>query len=134
LENRSFGNLLGTFPGANGISRAGQSVVQRCSSGTPYRFLSRTPGPFDVESNVPEVRALTLPQLPNEPFAIDRVIPGMHSDNSLRNDISNQLGLFLPILRQARKRRHPQAAGQAALDCCPGEERTDEGKTEGNTD
>src|SRR4051794_4320402 len=65
LENRSFNNLLGTFPGANGISRARHSVLQQDRSGTPYRFLPPTTGPFDVDSNVPEVRALTLPQLPN---------------------------------------------------------------------
>jgi phospholipase C len=85
LENRSFNNLLGTFPGANGIARAKQTVVQRDRSGTSYRFLPPTTGPFDVESNVPEVRALTLPQLPNEPFALDQVVPGISIGTTIRN-------------------------------------------------
>jgi phospholipase C len=85
LENRSFDNLLGSFPAANGISRAGQAAVQRDRSGTPYRFLPPTTGPFDVESNVPEVRALALPQLPNQPFAIDEVVPGISIATTIRN-------------------------------------------------
>jgi acid phosphatase len=70
LENRSFDNLLGEFPGANGLSQA-QSALQRDRNGTPYVLLPPAVGPFDVEGNTPAVRAIKMGELPNAPFAID---------------------------------------------------------------
>ena len=84
LENRSFNNLFGTFPGANGLSRVGQSVVQRDQNGAVYRFLPNPQGPFDVQGNAPHVRALSLPELPNEPFAIDGAAPGISIGTTTR--------------------------------------------------
>lgn len=73
LENRSFDNLLGTYPGANGLQ--GASTVQRDRSGTTYAVLPGVKGPFDVADNPPQVRALEIGPLPNAPFAIDGVSP-----------------------------------------------------------
>jgi phospholipase C len=75
MENRSFDNLLGAFPGANGVDRAGPSALQRDAGGTPYENLPGVKGPFDVPSNPPDVRAIALGPLPNRPFAIDAVDP-----------------------------------------------------------
>jgi len=75
MENRSFDNLLGAFPGANGLDRAGPSTLQRDADGKPYDVLPEVKGPFDIPSNPPEVRAITLGPLGNEPFAIDAVDP-----------------------------------------------------------
>jgi phospholipase C len=39
LENRSFDNLYGLFPGANGISAAGTAAVQVDKNGRPFEYL-----------------------------------------------------------------------------------------------
>jgi phospholipase C len=75
LENHSFDNLLGTFPGANNLTRAGPSAIQRDQNGTAYRVLPNPEGPFDVEGNPPDVRAITIGELPNGSFVIDSVNP-----------------------------------------------------------
>src|SRR5215208_8472171 len=36
MENRSFDNLFGEFPGANGIAQAGEAAVQRDGEGKPF--------------------------------------------------------------------------------------------------
>jgi phospholipase C len=76
LENRSFDNLFGTFPGADGLANA-PSIVQRDRSGMPYRVLPPPQGPFDVDGNAPAVRAITIGELPNAPFAIDAINPAI---------------------------------------------------------
>jgi phospholipase C len=63
LENRSFDNLYGQFPGANGLAQAGGAAPQVDLSGTPYPTLPQaddTPFPRD---------------LPNAPFDITRFVP-----------------------------------------------------------
>src|SRR5918911_1809254 len=64
LENRSFDNLYGDFPGAEGWSSAAAArYPQVDSGGTPYRVLPQAPGsPFP-------------PDLPNAPFDIERYLP-----------------------------------------------------------
>jgi phospholipase C len=74
LENRSFDNLFGDFPGANGLSKA-RSTVQRDRQNVPYASLPPAAGPFDVDGNPAAVRAITMGTLPNAPFAIDRLNP-----------------------------------------------------------
>ena len=61
LENHSFDNLLGDFPGANGLSRAGRAAVQVDPSGKPYDTLPAMGAGFPTH-------------LPNRPFLIDRYI------------------------------------------------------------
>src|SRR5256714_12219099 len=63
LENHSFDNLYGEFPGANGMSNAGDHATQVDRSGKPYRVLPRPPG-----------KAFP-PNLPNAPFSIEKYIP-----------------------------------------------------------
>ena len=63
LENHSFDNLYGEFPGANGISNAGDHATQVDRAGKPYRVLPRPPG-----------KAFP-PNLPNSPFSIEKYIP-----------------------------------------------------------
>ncbi|GGH18514.1 acid phosphatase [Alsobacter metallidurans] len=79
LENRSFDNLFGTFPGAEGIEQAiakGQTL-QRDASGKPYDKLPppHKNGPFDVSDNPKEIRELPFGDRPNAPFAIDKMAP-----------------------------------------------------------
>jgi phospholipase C len=75
LESRSFDNLLGAFPGANGLATAGQATLQRDRAGAPYQVLPDTKGPFDVDGVPADLRALSLGPLPNRPFAIDGIDP-----------------------------------------------------------
>jgi phospholipase C len=77
LENHSFDNLLGNFPGANNLTRAAHSAVQRDRNGIAYTVLPDAEGPFDIDGNPPDVRAIRLPELPNKPFAIDGISPNV---------------------------------------------------------
>jgi phospholipase C len=63
LENRSFDNLYGEFPAADGLTAARRSAPQIDSRGTPYRVLPQAAGtPFPAD-------------LPNAPFDIGRFVP-----------------------------------------------------------
>jgi len=63
LENHSFDNLYGQFPGANGLANA-KNVVQIDSTGAPYTYLPSIPGTDKFP-----------PKLPNTYFNIDQYIP-----------------------------------------------------------
>jgi phospholipase C len=64
LENRSFDNLYGEFPGADGLKGLKPAQYQQVDgAGTPYRVLPQAPGsPLPLD-------------LPNAPFAIERFVP-----------------------------------------------------------
>lgn len=64
-ENRSFDNLYGMFPGANGIADAKLGVVQVDHDGSP---LPRLP---DVWIGNPPKPDPSYPHLPNQPFRLD---------------------------------------------------------------
>ncbi|MDB4915768.1 MAG: acid phosphatase [Gemmatimonadetes bacterium] len=71
LENRSFDNLYGEFPGADGLNAARRSAPQVDASGTPYAVL-----PQATESPFP-------PNLPNAPFDIGRFVPPSEATRDL---------------------------------------------------
>src|ERR1700688_1507552 len=52
LENHSFDNLFGTFPGADGLPQAGSRALQRDKDGRPYQTL---PPVVDAAANPPKV-------------------------------------------------------------------------------
>ncbi|HXC06927.1 MAG TPA: alkaline phosphatase family protein [Bacteroidia bacterium] len=65
LENHSFDNLYGQFPGANGLSNASpSSITQLDSAGHPYAFLPPVHGSTAFPTN-----------LPNTYFDIDQYVP-----------------------------------------------------------
>ncbi len=66
-ENRSFDNLYGLFPGANGIHQAtpGQ-YLQLDHNGKP--FVTLPPIPASKDGHIPAIAA----KLPNQPFRIDQ--------------------------------------------------------------
>ncbi|MFL5343741.1 MAG: alkaline phosphatase family protein [Hyalangium sp.] len=71
-ENRSFDNMYGEFPGANGQSNAVNAPKQIDASGQPYAVL---PQPMDTTPN-PDVLDPRFPaDLPNAPFNIDQYVP-----------------------------------------------------------
>jgi len=64
-ENRSFDNLYGTFPGAEGLANAGATATQVDKSGKPYEHLP----PVMNTSKKPAVVDDRFPaDLPNRPF------------------------------------------------------------------
>jgi phospholipase C len=78
LENRSFDNLFGEFPGANGIANAGEAAVQRDKDGQPYTVLPTVEKPFDIARNPKEIRDIPpIEGLPNKPFVIEGIRPGV---------------------------------------------------------
>jgi phospholipase C len=78
LENRSFDNLFGEFPGVDGIAHAGDRATQTDRNGQAYKALPSSIAPFNVADNPMHLRAVeALIGMPNKPFAIDGVLPGV---------------------------------------------------------
>src|SRR6476660_8893025 len=70
LENRSFDNLYGHFPGANGLKDAGKAATQTDDQGQVYAIL---PPVMSEGTKQPDKRFPA--NLPNAPFLIDRYVP-----------------------------------------------------------
>src|SRR3954464_6673292 len=69
MENRSFDNIFGEFPGANGIANAGDAAVQRDREGKPYEVLPVAKQPFNIRANPDPLYNLeSIDDLPNRPF------------------------------------------------------------------
>src|ERR671938_733459 len=71
-ENRSFDNMFGLFPGANGLEAARDSAPQVDRDGRPYEFL---PPVMNSNLNPPAIDTRFPAQLPNAPFPIDKYVP-----------------------------------------------------------
>ena len=71
-ENRSFDNLFGHFPGANGLDNAGAAATQVNAEGKPYATL---PPVQKVGSGPPEPDPRFPAQLPNGPFEVNPFVP-----------------------------------------------------------
>jgi len=71
-ENRSFDNMFGLFPGANGIAGAGDRAPQTGTDGKRFTVL-----PPVMNTNMrPAAVDMRFPaELPNAPFEIDRYLP-----------------------------------------------------------
>src|SRR5712691_10852329 len=72
LENHSFDNLYGLFPGANGIAKAGAKATQVDKSGATYATLPQ-PNNTTLKPVGPDRRFPA--DLPNKPFNIDQFVP-----------------------------------------------------------
>jgi phospholipase C len=94
LENRSFDNLFGLFPNADGIATAGATKMQVDRNGKPYDFLPRAMEMVDlplpkekVDLPIDLARAIKKfdkrlsvdprfpDNLPNQPFSIEAYVP-----------------------------------------------------------
>ena len=69
-ENRSFDNLYGAFPGANGLPDA-VVPAQRDRDGTPMTTLPPIWGGLTGRGIVPPIVQAQTERLPNGPFAVD---------------------------------------------------------------
>ncbi len=72
LENHSFDNLYGTFPGAEGIASDGGNALQVGDDG---RVMGTLPQPMDTGMSPPVADGRFPADLPNAPFAIDQYVP-----------------------------------------------------------
>ncbi len=71
-ENRSFDNMFGTFPGANGLSQAGPHAIQTGPNGNAYAMLP----PVKNTNMRPAAVDMRFPaEIPNGPFRIDQSVP-----------------------------------------------------------
>lgn len=72
LENHTFDNLFGLFPGANGINSPDANVRQVDKDGKPYEWLPQAtiayPYPPKLDPRFPK-------KLANQPFPINRYVP-----------------------------------------------------------
>ena len=72
LENHSFDNLYGLYPGADGIMNAPPKTLRQLDlEGKPYRKLPRV---INSSKSPPEVDTRFPLDLPNGPFAINRFV------------------------------------------------------------
>lgn len=71
LENRSFDNLYGLFPGANGLQNAGATSTQVDKNGKTYEHL---PQPVDTTLKPPAPDPHFPADLPNKPFDIGKYV------------------------------------------------------------
>jgi phospholipase C len=86
MENRSFDNIFGEFPGANGIANAGEAATQKDRDGKPYAVLPEAKGPFHVRANPDALYAMeTLDDLPNRPFRTVGIRPGVTTATHTRD-------------------------------------------------
>jgi phospholipase C len=73
-ENRSFDNLYGHFPGANGLQNVTPEMAQqRDRDGSPLKELPPVWGGLTAKGVTPPVTQAQTEHLPNKPFAIDDV-------------------------------------------------------------
>jgi acid phosphatase len=104
LENRSFDNLFGEFPGANGVFAPGAHIPQVPLAGPAYGKLpSPPPGPFSSPHNPNCPLCADLAGLPNAPFVIDSVRPGV----TLRTYTRDLVHRFYTNRAQIRGRDQP---------------------------
>ncbi len=71
-ENRSFDNLYGSFPGANGVANAGNAAAQRDRDGSVLKEMAPASGEGMTESSDPkEITTEMTKGHPNRPYALD---------------------------------------------------------------
>ncbi len=71
-ENRSFDNLYGSFPGANGLQNVTpENSTQRDRDGTVLKELPPVWGNLTAKGIAPVVTEAQTEHMPNKPFAID---------------------------------------------------------------
>ncbi|HUL10466.1 MAG TPA: acid phosphatase [Candidatus Acidoferrum sp.] len=71
MENRSFDNLYGLFPGANGLAQAGEMATQVDKDGKPYQTL---PAVIDTTKKPPAADERFPMNMENKPFDIGKYV------------------------------------------------------------
>ncbi|PWB82771.1 MAG: acid phosphatase [Methylocystaceae bacterium] len=78
-ENRSFDNVFGLFPGADGLALGADRFAQVDFDGRPLPRLPRVRFEKHIDERFPEA-------LPNAPFAIDAFVPNAEKTGDLTHD------------------------------------------------
>jgi phospholipase C len=122
LENHSFDNLYGEFPGANGLASAGARATQVDLTGTPYVTLPTPPGgafpgtlanaPFNIEQYVANT-AIT-PDLVHRFYQEQKQIDGGRMDRYAA--ISDAKGLVMGFYHTAALPLAAEAASNTLCD------------------
>jgi phospholipase C len=87
LENHSFDNMFGYFPGADGIANAANASIQLDKSDKPYSVL---PLVINTETK-PEVADKRFPdKLANKPFAIEKYVPANEETGDLVHEFYHE--------------------------------------------
>ncbi|HET7848518.1 MAG TPA: acid phosphatase [Pseudolabrys sp.] len=96
-ENRSFDNLYGSFPGANGLSNATpESMTQLDRDGSVLKVLPPVWNGLTAKGVTPAVTQAQTENLPNKPYAIDdpggfNVSLGVITQNMVHRFYQNQM-------------------------------------------
>jgi phospholipase C len=122
LENHSFDNLYGQFPGANGLANAGARATQVDLAGAPYATLPTPPGgafpstlanaPFSIEQYVPA--SANTPDLVHRFYQEQAQIDGGRMDRFAA--ISDAKGLAMGYYNTASLPLAAEAAGNTLCD------------------
>jgi len=72
LENHTFDNLYGLFPGANGLTGPGADLLQTDKTGQPYAMLPQVRN-VDYTTDTLDPRFPT--SMPNAPFLMEQYVP-----------------------------------------------------------
>jgi phospholipase C len=122
LENHSFDNLYGEFPGANGLANAGARATQVDLAGIPYATLPTPPGgafpstlanaPFSIEQYIPA--AAKTPDLVHRFYQQQAQINGGKMDKFAA--ISDAKGLVMGYYHTANLPLAAEAADNTLCD------------------
>jgi len=88
LENHSFDNLFGFFPGADGITNAKKKAKQRDRRSKVYKSL---PPVMDTSTPSPKIDARFPDNLRNKPFAIEKYVPAGEKTGGLVHRYHQQI-------------------------------------------
>jgi len=87
-ENRSFDNLFGHFPGANGVANASAaSMAQRDRDGSVLKTLPPTWGGVTAPGSAAPVSQAQSAGLPNAPFAMESAFPARVDASTVTRDL-----------------------------------------------
>jgi phospholipase C len=87
-ENRSFDNLYGAFPGANGLQNVTEEqALQRDRDGSVLKELPPVWGGLTAKGVTPAITQAMTEHLPNRPFAIDDPAGFKTSMNVITHDL-----------------------------------------------
>ncbi|HEU5047845.1 MAG TPA: alkaline phosphatase family protein [Rickettsiales bacterium] len=104
LENHSFDNLFGTFPGADGIEQAGDKALQTDADGKPYVVLPHVMNGKEVDKRFPK-------DLQNKPFLISRYVP----ENQKTGDLVHRFYQLIAQINGGRMDRFANISNAGGL-------------------
>jgi acid phosphatase len=84
-ENRSFDNIYGSFPGANGLPANGAYVPQLDRDGSTLATLPQVWSGLTASGQTPVITAMMTANMPNAPFSIEQTYAGVTKSEITRD-------------------------------------------------